>query len=128
MEINSGKLSFRKGERTKLTTETPIIAISATYGDPTSIPEGTLISASPDSSLYIISLSDNGTQLSNYTLTANQIKVYLYNSTALTRGGIIVSGQGNLETYVLIGLIAVIIGMAAVMTGTERKKKGGRRN
>ena len=128
IEINQGKLHFQVGQRTIFTAQTPVIVVSGYYGDPTYI-NGSLIQASANSSFYTEAIIVNGTSQQSYTLSGQLIKVYLYspgNLTSFPTGAFFLNNK-VLEYLIIAALIIVVL--AAVIVGIERKdhKKGKKR-
>ena len=124
VQLDSGSLSLRVGQTTKLTSQTPVFIINGTAGDPVNI-SGALVQAQPNSTLYVSAITVNGTSVSSYTLSAQQIHVWLYtpkpfapvNTTApvwyqQTLGGL------PAWAWAVFGVLAVVVVAAA-----ERKRK-----
>ena len=126
IEINQGKLHFQVGQKTTFTSQTPVIVINGYYGDPTYI-NGSLIQASANSTFYTTAIIVNGTSESQYTLSAQLIKVYLYppgNLTSFPTSAFILSK--SFTEYLIIAVLVIVV-LAAVIVGMAKKGKKGKK-
>lgn len=126
IEINQGKLKFHVGQETIFTAQTPVIVINGYYGDPTYI-NGSLIQASSNSTFYTTALLVNGTSEQSYTLSAQLIKVFITspgNLSSFPTGAFFLNNK-TFEYLVLAVLVIVVL--AAVIVGIERKDRKGKK-
>ena len=125
VQLDTGSLSLRVGETTKLTSQTPVYVINGTAGDPVNI-SGALVEAQPNSTLYVSAITVNGTSVNSYTLSAQQIHVWFYvpkpfasvNTTAPLAWYQQSLGGLPAWAWAVFGVLAIVVVAAA-----ERKRK-----